>query len=224
MLMRILVGLLMCISTSFVTVYAQGSASSEASSSVSAHVFNEVAASRELISRLKRGGFVLYLRHGTTDNTRPDRFPNVDLNDCSTQRPLNDEGRKQAIKIGESLRKARIPLGEIRISPLCRVKDTAAAALPGITYVVDEKLMYTANLTTEQKNPILNNTRFLLSQPVNEHQNRLLIAHAPNLMDLMGYFPKEGTLVIFLPKGDAGFEYVASILPTQWNDLLRFNE
>ena len=44
------------------------------------------------------------------------------------------------------------------------------------------------------------------------YDNRLLLAHASNLMDLMGYFPKEGTLVVFRPLGDpAGFEYIASI-------------
>ena len=48
------------------------------------------------------------------------------------------------------------------------------------------------------------------------------MAHAPNLMDLMGYFPKEGTLVVFRPLGEAaGFEYIASIPAAQWGELLR---
>ena len=47
-----------------------------------------------------------------------------------------------------------------------------------------------------------------------------MIAHAPNLMDLIGYFPKEATLVVFRPKGEAGFEYVASIPPDLWAVLL----
>ena len=53
-------------------------------------------------------------------------------------------------------------------------------------------------------------------------QDRLVLAHAPNLMDLMGYFPKEGTLVVFRPLGEAaGFEYIASIPAAQWGELLR---
>jgi len=182
--------------------------------------FVEQPASSETLNRLREGGYTLYLRHGTTDNSRPDRFPTVDLNDCSTQRPLTDEGRKLMGRIGDAMRKAAIPLGEIRISPLCRVKESAAAAFPGKPVSIDHDLMYTANLTNEQKEPILANTRRLLAEPVTAGKNRLLIAHAPNLMDLIGYFPKEGTLVIFRPLGAAGFQYVASIPPTLWPDLL----
>jgi len=182
--------------------------------------FVEVPASGATLKLLRNGGYALYLRHGTTDNTRPDRFPAVDLDDCSTQRPLTEEGRKLSARVGEAMRKAAIPLGEIRISPLCRVKESAAAAFPGKPVTIDHELMYTANLTSEQKAPILANTRRLLAAPTALGKNRLLVAHAPNLMDLIGYFPKEGTLVIFRPRGEAGFEYVASIPPSLWPELL----
>jgi len=42
------------------------------------------------------------LRHGATDNSRPDRVPAVDLKDCATQRPLTAEGRQIAAKVGSS--------------------------------------------------------------------------------------------------------------------------
>ena len=170
---------------------------------------------------LRTGGFVLYLRHGNTDNTRADRVPSVDLNDCATQRPLTEEGRQLAARVGEAIRKARIPVAEIRISPLCRVRDTVAIAFPGQVAISDMNLMYTANLTDLQKAPIIANTRHLLSAPVPTGANRVLVAHAPNLMDLIGYFPREATLVVFRPLGEAGFEYVASVAPAQWPELLR---
>jgi phosphohistidine phosphatase SixA len=182
--------------------------------------FHERLASPEDLKQLRHGGFVLYLRHGYTDNTRPDRTPEVDLNDCSTQRPLTEEGRKLAASVGEAIRKARIPLSDIHLSPLCRVTETAAAAFPGQKSRIDLQLMYTANLTNAQKAPIIANTRRLLSEIVPAKTNRLVVAHGPNLMDLMGYFPKEGTLVIFRPMGDQGFDYVASIPPSRWPMLL----
>ncbi|WP_412479373.1 histidine phosphatase family protein [Azonexus sp. IMCC34839] len=185
----------------------------------SAQKFAEVLATPDLLKQLRNGGYVLYLRHGQTDNARPDRFPSVDLNDCSTQRPLTEEGRKQMLRVGEAVRKAGIPLGEIRISPLCRVRESTAAAFPASQPSIDNDLMYTANLTSEQKVPILTNTRRLLSEPVPGGRNRLLVAHAPNLMDLIGYFPKEATLVVFRPLGVAGFDYVASIPPSHWAEL-----
>jgi len=183
--------------------------------------FTEIPATAETIARLRAGGYTLYLRHGYTDNSRSDRTPAVDLNDCTTQRPLNEEGRKLATEIGQSIRKAKIPITEIHASPLCRVRDTVAAAFPGRAPTIDDKLMYVANFTDEQKQPIIRNTRRLLSQPVANGSNRLIVAHAPNLMELLGYFPKEGTLVIFLPQGDDRFEYVASVSPSAWPALIR---
>ncbi|EKE16654.1 MAG: Fructose-2,6-bisphosphatase [uncultured bacterium] len=183
--------------------------------------FVEILATRQTLNKLRDGGFALYLRHGNTDNSRPDRMPSVDLNDCSTQRELNELGRQVSRDVGQALRKAGIPLSKIHISPLCRVKHTAQEAFPGQKYVIDGGLMYTANLTRQQKQPILARTRALLAAPVTVGKNRLIIAHAPNLMDLIGYFPKEATLVIFHPQGGDGFKYVASIPPTLWPELLR---
>lgn len=182
--------------------------------------FIERAATSKTLAQLRQGGFVLYLRHATTDNSKPDRLPAVDLRDCSTQRPLNDAGRAQAARVGQALRAAHIRVKSIYISPLCRVKETAAVAFPGRKVEVDLKLMYTGNLTDAQKAPIVANTRRLLSKPVAAGSNRLVIAHAPNLMDLMGYFPREATLVVFRPRGKAGFDYVASIPPDMWAELL----
>jgi phosphohistidine phosphatase SixA len=178
--------------------------------------FTEVPATREILAEVRKGGFVLYLRHGNTDNTKPDRVPTVDLDDCSTQRPLSAEGRRIAATVGEQLRATHLPIGEIQISPLCRVRDTAAAAFPRQQPVVNDHLMYTANLPAAQKAPIVEETRRLLSEPVAGGSNRLIIAHAPNLMDLIGYFPKEATLAIFRPKGKGDFDYVASIPPALW--------
>lgn len=183
--------------------------------------FVEHTASAETIRQLRAGGFALYLRHGYTDNTRADRVPSVDLNDCSTQRPLTEEGRQVAARVGEALRRAKIPIGDIHVSPLCRVRESTLAAFPGQIHVVDRDLMYTANLTAGQKAPIIARTRKLLSSPVAGGRNRLLVAHGPNLMDLIGYFPKEATLVVFRPKGEGRFDYVASIPPGLWPELLR---
>lgn len=192
--------------------------------SATAKKFSEIPASKALLDEVRKGGFVLYLRHGKTDNSRADRYPGLDLTDCTTQRVLNEEGRKMAADIGSALRKARLPIGEIRVSPLCRTRDTVALALPGQTAAPDSGLMYTANLTSAEKAPVLARTGELLGTPVSDGSNRLVVAHGPNLMDLIGYFPKEGTLVIFRPLGGEpapSFRYVASIPPAAWAELLR---
>lgn len=184
--------------------------------------FKEKMATRTLLEQVRHGGFVLYMRHGNTDNSRPDRVPQVDLNDCSTQRVLNDEGRRVASHVGEAIRKARLPIGEIFVSPMCRTKETARLAF-GDKFTVDQRLMYTSNLTSTEKKSTIDGTRELLSRPVASGSNRVVIAHAPNLMDLMGYFVKpEATVAVIRPiSGGEGYEYVASIPPTLWPELLK---
>jgi len=184
--------------------------------------FAEVPATTDILHLLRSGGYTLYLRHGNTDNAVPDRVPAVDLNDCNTQRPLTEAGRQLMVKVGNAIRKARIPIGEIKVSPMCRARESAAAAFPKLSPVGDKNLMYVANFTDSEKASIIANTRWLLSTPVTGSSNRLVLAHAPNLMDLMGYFPREGTSVILRPKGERdGFEYVASITPAAWIGLLK---
>jgi len=174
----------------------------------------------ETLNQLQAGGFVLYMRHGPTDTSRPDRVPRVDLNDCTTQRPLTEEGRAVAAQVGKAIRQAAISIGEIQTSPMCRTRQTAEAAFGRIP-VTNVNLMYTSNLTSDEKVPKIKELRQLLSAPVPAETNRVLVAHAPNLMDVMGYFVKpEATVVVFKPLGEQGFEYIASIEPQQWQELL----
>ena len=48
--------------------------------------FPVVLASEALLPQLRKGGWVLYMRHGNTDNSTPDQ-PDLNLRDCNTQRP-----------------------------------------------------------------------------------------------------------------------------------------
>ena len=186
--------------------------------------FVEKMATPALLAELRKGGYVLYMRHGTTDNSRADRAPAVDLNDCNTQRVLNDEGRKLSASVGQAIAKAKIPVGEVFHSPMCRARESAELAFPALRGKLQPELnlAYTANLTAEEKKPVLAATRKLVSTPVAPGSNRVLVAHAPNMADLMGYFVKpEGTMVVLRPLGNDKFEYIASIPPTLWPSLLK---
>jgi phosphohistidine phosphatase SixA len=182
--------------------------------------FVERALTPAVLARLRAGGLVLYLRHGLTDNRIPDRQPAVDLADCGTQRPLTAEGRQQFVTLGAALRRLGVPVGAVHSSPMCRALESARAAF-GEAVQVERDLMASSNQTAAQKRPILARTRALLSAPVPAGTNRVVVAHAPNLADLMGYFPAEATLVVFEPRGDVGFNYLASVPVAQWRGLVR---
>lgn len=187
----------------------------------SAPGFVEKLAGPELLDEVRQGGFVLFMRHGNTDNRRPDAVP-IDLNNCDTQRVLSDEGRAVSAAVGKAIRAARLPIGEIFHSPLCRARDSAELAFPKQPLKEERNLLSTTNQTTAEKQPVLATTRHLLSQPVPRGVNRVVVAHAPNMADLIGYFVKpEGTVVVIRPLGDQRFEYVASIHPAMWAKLAK---
>lgn len=183
-------------------------------------IFEVKQATPQLILELQQGGFVVYIRHGKTDITRRDYYP-VDLSDCSKQRPLTDEGREELRFLSEILKKLQIPLGNIYTSPMCRAVESTEI-LFGNNYIVEKYLMYTAQLTSDEKKPILEKTLELLSKPLSsENKNRIIVAHAPNLADLMNYFPEiEASVIIFQPLGNNQYNYLATILPDEWNYLL----
>jgi broad specificity phosphatase PhoE len=71
-------------------------------------------------------GVVIIVRHSYA----PGGFdpPGARLDDCSTQRNLDERGRGQAARIGEAFRARGVTVGEVLSSPRCRCLDTAKLA------------------------------------------------------------------------------------------------
>ena len=79
-----------------------------------------------LVRRLRGGGYVLAFRHAATDFSMTDKTR--DLRNCSRQRNLNADGRRQARRIGKAFRRLGIPVGQVLASPFCRTRETARLA------------------------------------------------------------------------------------------------
>ena len=75
---------------------------------------------------LRAPGAVVVLRHSFA----PGGFdpPDARLDDCSTQRNLDDSGRAQARRIGEAFRQNGITVSAVLSSPRCRCLDTGRLA------------------------------------------------------------------------------------------------
>jgi phosphohistidine phosphatase SixA len=182
-------------------------------------VFKTRPLTQTIVEQLRQGGYVIYMRHGNTDTSRPDQI-HVDFNDCATQRPLSGKGRRVVAQIGKSIRKAKIPVGDVFSSPMCRAKETARITF-GKDPSVNNLLRYTANMEDKEKYQALETIRELVSKPVQGHTNRVIVAHSQNMMALIGYLPSpEGTMVIFKPKGNQQFDYIASVPPKLWDAIL----
>jgi broad specificity phosphatase PhoE len=84
---------------------------------------SHVTAESTLIPKLRAGDSVLLIRHALAPGIGdPDNFK---LDDCSTQRNLNNEGRAQAKAIGDWLRDRGIVNVTLYSSQWCRCLETA---------------------------------------------------------------------------------------------------
>ena len=83
-------------------------------------------ASESVWDAMRTPGAVVVLRHSYA----PGGFdpPDARLDDCSTQRNLDEGGRAQARRIGEAFRENGIAVGEVVSSARCRCLDTARLA------------------------------------------------------------------------------------------------
>ena len=81
---------------------------------------------QKLIDKLEKGGKLLFIRHAYAPGSGdPENF---NLNDCSTQRNLSETGRKQALQIGNFVKKNKIPINKVLSSEWCRCKETSLLA------------------------------------------------------------------------------------------------
>ena len=83
-------------------------------------------ANDKVIESLKEGGKLIFIRHALAPgNGDPENF---ELQNCSTQRNLDDIGIQQSKRIGLIFKKNEIKIDKIYSSEWCRCKDTAKYA------------------------------------------------------------------------------------------------
>ncbi len=81
---------------------------------------------QNLLNRLADGGKLIFIRHAYAPGSGDPN--NFNLNDCSTQRNLSEDGRKQAQFIGKFFRENKIKINKVLSSEWCRCKETAEIA------------------------------------------------------------------------------------------------
>ncbi|HET9689471.1 MAG TPA: histidine phosphatase family protein [Pseudolabrys sp.] len=177
----------------------------------------------EWISALRDGGYVIVFRHGATHQDQADTDP-LNPDNVAKQRQLNDDGRALAKSIGESLRKLRIPVGQVHTSLFKRAIDTGA--LMGFGDVKTSADYTEGGLVVT---PIENNRRAAAlrkmagtSPPAGT--NIIVVTHKPNILDAFGkdwFDVREGEASVFKPDDNGGYKPVARIQADDWGKLAK---
>ncbi len=171
-----------------------------------------------LVEALQQGGYVIFFRHAATYRAQLDT-DQQNLENCQTQRNINEEGIAQAEAIGQAFRAATIPLGEVLASPYCRTRDTAEIAFGQVT-LSDDLINPFSKEDEAEVTRLGEQLQQLLSRPPAPGTNTVLVGHTPNLQAATGLSIIEGEAAIFAPTGPEGFTLVGRVLPDEWSALV----
>lgn len=170
----------------------------------------------QLVQALQEGGLVVYLRHAATDRSKDDAGL-LELDDCSTQRNLNDAGRRQARTIGRAFRELEIPVGEVRASEYCRTRETAELAF-GRAELEPDLTGFPGEGDPGYDGRVRATKELLAAAP--EEGNTVLVAHVKNLEAAAAISVEEGELAVFEPRGEDGFDLLGRVPASAWPQLV----
>jgi hypothetical protein len=189
-------------------VFAQAATATPAAGGLAGH---------ELADALRRGGYVIYFRHTSTDFGQNDEGM-TSFDDCTKQRNLTDQGRAEARAIGAAIAKLKIPVGDILASPFCRTLETARLIFGRATPTSAVR----GGPATPEKADRYDALRALLSTPVKPGVNTVIASHGNPFRAVAGTpYLAEGEAAVIEPLGANGFRIVARITKDGWDALDR---
>ena len=174
-----------------------------------------LAADPQLAGDLRKGGYILYIRHTSTDFSKDDARM-TSFEDCANQRPLTDKGRDEARAIAGQVKRLAIPIGTVYASPLCRTVETAMLA-----FGKAEKVREVRGGPVQSGDPKRYDAlKKLLSTPPAQGQNNVISSHGNPFYAVFGApYLAEGELAVVRPGGKDGFALAGRIRLEDWPDL-----
>jgi len=155
---------------------------------------------------LVNGGHVALVRHGNAPPGYGGDPPGFKIDDCATQRNLDEKGRGQARALGEAFRRHGVRADKILSSPWCRCLETARLMALGPvdgTWAVAASDKSPERLATMKQ--ILANWR--------GPGTLVVVTHALTVQALVGIMPGQAETVVVRPElgKEPGVEVVGRI-------------
>jgi hypothetical protein len=179
------------------------------------------SAMRDVLEDMKKGGYVVVVRHGRTNESADtkDASP-LDLSNCSGQLALNEVGKRQAQAIGEAFKKAEVPVGRVIASAYCRAMETGRLAFgnaEGSDALLLEAFVPAPGTPVPPPWPQrVEMMKQMIAAAPPAGTNTVLITHFPNVKAALGIQIGFGDAAILKPDGNGGAVVVARITAKEW--------
>ena len=158
---------------------------------------------KKLINQLEDGGKLIFIRHAYAPGSGDPN--NFNLNDCSTQRNLNEDGIKQAKNIGNFFKKNKIKIYKVFSSEWCRCKETAKIAFNDFSTKNFLNSFYSPKFQKNKSKQVKELSDYI--QNFDSKKNLILITHYVLIYEILGYAPSSGEIVI----SDKNFNKIGSL-------------
>ena len=156
-------------------------------------IFSTATYSQEqLINLLKDGNKIIFIRHAyAPGNGDPINF---ELNDCFTQRNLNQEGINQSKKIGQLFSKNKVQIDKVLSSEWCRCKDTAEFAFNKYTTFNALNSFYAPRFEKNKDKQVIDLKNYILNW--NSKKNLVLVTHFVVISEILNISASSGEIII----------------------------
>jgi len=141
-------------------------------------------------------GNVLFIRHTMAPGYGDPQ--NFALNDCSTQRNLDYEGKSQAVQIGRRIKKERIKFVKVFSSQWCRCVETAQLIDIGEITIEPGLNSFFQGFVSKEKT--ISKLKIILDSLEHSNELVLMVTHQVTITALTGISVKSGGAVAFSTK------------------------
>jgi len=185
---------------------------------VAASAQAQMTGAKAVAAELKKGGYVIVMRHGATNRDQADTDP-LNPDNIAKQRLLSEQGRQQARQVGESFKKLGIPLGTVYTSKFDRAVETGKLIGGGAvtaTFDVTEGGLVVTPIENDRRAEAL---KKMIATAPSAGKNTLIVTHKPNILDALGkdwFEVKEGEASIFRVDASGKPQLIARVQAVDW--------
>ncbi len=147
---------------------------------------------QNLIKEFQQGGKLIFIRHAYAPGSGDPK--NFNLNDCSTQRNLNDSGRNQSKNIGNFFSRYNVKINNVYSSEWCRCKETASIAFDRFEIKKFLNSFYSPEFRKNRKKQVRDFRKFLNNW--NKKDNLIFVTHYVFISEILNYAPSSGEIII----------------------------
>jgi len=167
------------------------------------NINNNAFSDDKILKSLKEGKKLVFIRHAIAPgNGDPNNF---DINDCSTQRNLDENGIEESKKIGLFFKNNKIKIDKVLSSQWCRCKDTAKYAFKNFETFDALNSFYDEKFAENETKQIKDLKNYIKNW--NSDKNLVLITHFVVISSILNTGSSSGEIII----SDKNFNIIGSI-------------